>query len=515
MAAPSVAVKPPPHAETESVEGTIERLKKTHTNELVFALCGPIGSPLHLVAEKITETLSSKFQYECETIRLSDFILEHGAPVPQTANTFERVNHLVAEGNKLRATHGKGVLAELGIAKIHLKRQGIKLKAGSERFTPQRFCHIFDSIKNQQELDVLRLVYGDLLYCIGIFSPLPFREDGLKSRGLKQGQIYQLIDQDSGEEFEHGQTVSDTFPQADFFLKVDSKATGQIEEKVERLLNLITGLRIGTPTSHEIAMYTAASAAAKSACLSRQVGASITDSRGQILGVGWNDVPKYGGGLYESSDSGRGDHRCMNMEDGKCFNDDEKNKIAAQIASDLISAELITEQQRSTVVATIRQSKIRELIEFSRAVHAEVHAIINAAQATGTQMRGGRLYCTTSPCHSCARHIIAAGIEDVFFIEPYRKSMATALHGDAITENESLADRVHLLPFEGVAPRRFHSIFAMRPNSRKKDGRMVTQKPATVGLPMPISLESFPVLEGKIALQLVEKNLIKASETAV
>ncbi|HYJ05892.1 MAG TPA: hypothetical protein VEX43_12215, partial [Chthoniobacterales bacterium] len=204
MAAPSVAVKASPPAQVQSVEGTIERLKKTHTNELVFALCGPIGSPLHVVAEKITETLSSKFQYTCETIRLSELIRENGSPMSPTADMFEQVNHLVSEGNKLRATHGRGILAELGIAKIHLKRQAIKLDTGSERFTPQRFCHIFDSIKNQQELDVLRLVYGDLLYCIGIFSPLRFRVEGLKNDGLTQAQIYQLVDQDSGEEIAHG-----------------------------------------------------------------------------------------------------------------------------------------------------------------------------------------------------------------------------------------------------------------------------------------------------------------------
>lgn len=39
---------------------------------------------------------------------------------------------------------------------------------------------------------------------------------------------------------------------------------------------------------------------------------------------------------------------------------------------------------------------------------------------------------TTFPCHYCARHIVAAGIYEVQYIEPYPKSKALQLHADAI-----------------------------------------------------------------------------------
>ena len=53
-----------------------------------------------------------------------------------------------------------------------------------------------------------------------------------------------------------------------------------------------------TPTYAETAMYPAASAAGNSACLYRQVGAAVCDKNGEILAVGWNDVPQFEGGLY-------------------------------------------------------------------------------------------------------------------------------------------------------------------------------------------------------------------------
>lgn len=77
---------------------------------------------------------------------------------------------------------------------------------------------------------------------------------------------------------------------------------------------------------------------------------------------------------------------------------------------------------------------------------------------------------TTYPCHSCARHIVAAGIRTVFYIEPYRKSLATRLHEDSITEAESDESKVRLLPYEGVAPARFLSLFRVSDDSRKSNG---------------------------------------------
>jgi hypothetical protein len=44
------------------------------------------------------------------------------------------------------------------------------------------------------------------------------------------------------------------------------------------------------------------------------------------------------------------------------------------------------------------------------------------------------MYVTAFPCHYCARHIVAAGIDEVQFIEPYPKSRALDLHGDSITQ---------------------------------------------------------------------------------
>ncbi|TMQ08861.1 MAG: hypothetical protein E6J90_35770 [Deltaproteobacteria bacterium] len=46
--------------------------------------------------------------------------------------------------------------------------------------------------------------------------------------------------------------------------------------------------------------------------------------------------------------------------------------------------------------------------------------------------------CQTSliTCHNCAKHIVASGIRRVVYVEPYVKSQAVQLHGDAILSDD-------------------------------------------------------------------------------
>ena len=56
--------------------------------------------------------------------------------------------------------------------------------------------------------------------------------------------------------------------------------------------------------------------------------------------------------------------------------------------------------------------------DLSTALHAEA-AIIAAAAADGTALRGADLYVTTFPCPACARLIAAAGFRACYFAGPY------------------------------------------------------------------------------------------------
>ena len=82
------------------------------------------------------------------------------------------------------------------------------------------------------------------------------------------------------------------------------------------------------------------------------------------------------------------------------------------------------------------------------------------------------LYCTTFPCHICARHIISCGIKRVVYIEPYPKSMAQRLYPEAISIDGLPAndDQVRFEPFLGIAPKRYADLFATGDPRKNRDG---------------------------------------------
>lgn len=517
-------------AELSTINATQE-IKDSVTPEIIIALCGPIGSPLHETAEQISFSLK-KYGYKTYDIRLSDLIRINSKytsiNIDESTN-LKKFKSLITVGDKLREIYGSDILAKLAIAKISAERKknfgefddivNESSKGEASKIKNQKICHIIDSVKNSSELELLKSIYGKMIFSIGVFSPLEARRENLsKINRLSVEDIAELINTDSGEEFDHGQSVRDTFPKCDYFLRVDSglaepgnaDAKGQILSKLERFFKLIFRSSVISPTEEENAMYAATSAARNSACLSRQVGAAVTSSSGELLSTGWNDVPRNGGGLYGKQSIRLKvidpDHRCYTLQNRNCSNDAEKRILAEVVIDSLVQEKIIPVKKREAAIQTIiKNSRLKDLIEFSRAVHAEMHAILGASRVAGERILGGKIFVTTYPCHSCARHIIASGISEVYFIEPYRKSLALKLHSDAMTESVIETDeKVKLIQFDGVAPTRFLELFES--GSRKSKAGVLEL--ATEGAAMPVdsvSLKAIPKLE-QVVIAEVDSN---------
>ena len=63
--------------------------------------------------------------------------------------------------------------------------------------------------------------------------------------------------------------------------------------EIGRFVDLVFGKPFETPTADELGMYFARAAALRSADLSRQVGAVIMRNPGEIIAIGYNDVPSH------------------------------------------------------------------------------------------------------------------------------------------------------------------------------------------------------------------------------
>ena len=144
---------------------------------------------------------------------------------------------------------------------------------------------------------------------------------------------------------------------------------------------MIFGEPVITPTRDESAMYAAHAAATMSACMSRQVGAAILARGGELLGVGWNDVPKFGGGLYVVED-GALDNRCYKWGGRVCHNDERKDLLYKDIFQELADAKLLRDGvSLPQAIEALKRTDVKQLIEYSRAVHAEMDALIAVARA--------------------------------------------------------------------------------------------------------------------------------------
>jgi cytidine deaminase len=144
----------------------------------------------------------------------------------------------------------------------------------------------------------------------------------------------------------------------------------------------------------------------------------------------------------------------------------------------------------------LKGTRAASVLEFGRVVHAEMASICDAARR-GIAIQNAHLYCTTFPCHMCARHIIAAGIDRVVYIEPYPKSLTKHLHSDAACiDYDSVAPKnaVSFVPFNGIGPRRYFDLFEMLTPRKDSNGRAVDWNP-TISAPKIAQFSTYPDLE--------------------
>ncbi len=442
---------------------SVNDIKGRRSQELIVGLCGAMGSGIKSLKEQMILCLKQN-GYHVEHIRISDLIAEFSKVNTTSLNNYQRYNTLQDLGDKLRETHGHFICAELAVLSVQERREAIYGNDTSELTkNTKKTAYIIDQIKHPSEVELFHQVYKNNFYQVGLLRTVSERIQNLKDEGIESENITKIIERDRKSKNKNGQQVEETLQLADYFVK--NLDTDVMRRSVLRFIDLIHGVNHITPSKDESGMYSAYSASLGSACLSRQVGASIMDFNGNIIATGRNDVPAFGGGLYTSESSK--DKRCFNKNG--CHNDRHKSLLKNEIKNILEKYKLKDADHLADEI--MKETKAKYLIEYSRAVHAEMDAIVSLARNTNIGTTGNTLYCTTYPCHVCARHIVAAGIKRVVYIEPYEKSLALQLHDDTICQpdHSPSSDKVLFENFEGVAPKRYAKFFGY--NRKRKDAQ--------------------------------------------
>ena len=402
-----------------------------------------------------------------------------GAEIKSTP-TLDRYESRINYANKIRELYADpSILAVLCCAAIRAHRR--KERKHADAYLPAN-AYILDQFKRKEEIEALRQVYGKLFIGVSIYSDKHVRirqlaqqiaddESAARAETHHEAAASNLITKDEEEAGEHyGQRLRDAFPLADVF--VDINAPDETNNVLGRFFRAFFGANDASPTKDEYGMHLAKTAALRSLDLSRQVGAAAFSSRGEVISLGCNEVPKPGGGTYWEGDSG--DSRDY------VVGHDENEIIKRALLSDVVRKLFLKHPKKDEILAFVmseaarkgsplRETLLMDLLEFGRVIHAEMSAIADAARL-GLALRNATLYCTTFPCHICAKHIIAAGFKKVVFIEPYPKSYAERLHGDSILVKAGPyeGEKLQFAPFIGVSPLRFRELFE---RGRRKNDR--------------------------------------------
>lgn len=486
-----------------SSDDTILTIQNRRSQELIIGLCGAVGSGIKALKGTLITALELH-GYKVFHVRLSDIIGDKLGIDVQSLDGYERYKKLQDGGDKLRKTYGNTILADLGIERIGILRGehfGNEDTTGRTIKTEKKVAYVIDQIKHQDEAILFRTVYRNNFYLLGLIRTEKERRLNLEDEKISSNNIDDLIRRDRKDSNSNGQQVEKALYGSDFFIRNTHNQSQFMKSSVERFINLVHGVNGVTPTNDEVGMFAAYSASLSSACLSRQVGAAISDEHGRVLSTGCNDVPEFNGGLYNANS--KSDFRCVNK--GRCHNDKHKEILQKEIGELLRSEHSINPVMADNISKSIlSKTKANALIEYSRAIHAEMDAIISLARCVSESTVNKTLYSTTYPCHNCARHIVAAGIIKVIYIEPYEKSLALKLHDDSITDSDEKS-KVYFQPFEGVSPERFQKFF--RANGKRKDttGRAVVNKVLDSFHVDSQYLDSYHDYEKKIALRLAYK----------
>ena len=450
--------------------------------EIVLGLAGPIGVDMAAITESVDVSLRA-VGYRSQLIRLTEEMTALDLPVSKGGNDFYSESlYKMRYGNEICDFFGdRAALGRIGVMAIRSRREAIAKAVGEQPV--DRTAYIVRQLKRPEEVDFFRQIYGRQFVLISAYGARSQRHRLLQdmirqspSADMSSGEPSRLADlliETDEKENAHafGQQLRDTFHRGDVF--IDGLSRPAMDAKLSRFVQALFGRADIGPSKDEFGMYAAASAALRSTDLSRQVGAAIFSADGEIVTQGCNEVPKAFGGAYW--DSEEPDFRDVRL--GYDPNALEIRVVLRDMFQKLSDANLLSEAALKLGSPTeivrsltekggvLSEASVLDLTEYGRVVHAEMHALCDAARL-GRAVRGATLYCTTFPCHNCTKHILAAGIRRVVYIEPYPKSLAKVLHAHEIEVDGEAASRVEFVPFLGISPLLYKDIFQ---KGRRKD----------------------------------------------
>lgn len=326
---------------------------------------------------------------------------------------------------------------------------------------------VIDALRNPYEILYFRERYS-AFYLISVNTTEKVRKQKLLDLNYRKEEIAELDKNEKGEK-----ELQDSFglinidkciELSDIFITHDGTPIEENRDIVNQIFTyiaLILHPGLIPPTPLERVMQVAFTAKLNSGCLSRQVGAAVTNEFYSVQSIGWNTVAE---GQTPCSlrhlfdlDGNEDDDAYSDYEKGdKNFNEHVKSLCGCYNKVPDIKKRMgglmfpyCFKDIYTTVVDNQQNNQVH-----TRSLHAEENAFLQLAKYGTQGIKGGMLFTTASCCELCAKKAYQLGIKKIYYIDSYPGISNAHILGSGFKEH-----RPEMILFNGAIGKAYINLY--------------------------------------------------------
>lgn len=325
---------------------------------------------------------------------------------------------------------------------------------------------VIDALRNPYEVLYFRERYS-AFYLMSVNTTEEVRKQKLSEMNYRMDEIKALDDKEKGKkDFNKSFELIDIdkcIELSDIFLAHDGTKITENRDLVNQIITyiaLILHPGLVPPSSLERVMQVAYTAKLNSGCLSRQVGAAVTNEFFSVQSIGWNTSAE-----GQTPCSLRDLFDLEKKEDDKAFSNYERGENAfSNYVGKLCSCyhcqnDLDIKMRGLTMSYCFKDiytsaTKQPKNQVHTRSLHAEENAFLQLAKYGSNGIKGGKLFTTASCCELCAKKAYQLGIKEIYYIDSY-----PGISREHILESGPDDSRPLMKLFKGVIGRAYINLY--------------------------------------------------------